>query len=107
MTGCFKSGFTNLPPSAAQYLYFRTFRANPRRSESVSTKDLHPDGQLSIFRLQNLTFGESKSGVQTLQINLSSVLAGRRDDVEGHGQGAATVFQSNHRLGATLHRLQE
>src|SRR5271167_4254317 len=36
---------------------FSHLLANPRRLKVESTRDLHPDEQLAVFRLQNLTFG--------------------------------------------------
>ncbi len=54
-----------------------------------------------------LDIAESKSGVQSLQIDLAAVLADRGDDVEGHSQSAPSVFESHHGPGTILHRLQK
>ena len=45
--------------------------------------------------------------MQSFQADFSSVLVDRRDDVERHSQGAATVFQRDRGRRTPLHRLQD
>jgi len=76
----FVSTVCDLLASAAQYLHFRTFRANPRRSERVSSKGLHPNGQSFLFTKLDI-HREGESGVKTFQVDLFPVLTDRCDDV--------------------------
>jgi hypothetical protein len=92
---------------AAQCSYFRIFPANPRRSESVRTKDLYPDGQITGRPFTKLDTSGVKSGMQAIEIDLFSVLANGGDDVESHGQSAASFFQRNRWRGMPLHRLKK
>ena len=65
--------------SAAQYLIFASF---VRICEGLKTPESGICIQMVNRHLQNLTFREGASGVQTVDINLFSMRVDRSDDVQ-------------------------